>query len=162
MQTHDSRDCSGCKLTKFFALPFNQNIFIFYSPFDLIHSNIWGPSSVVTKEGSRYYISFIDYYNRYCWVYLMKYSSEFFEMYKIFCALVNTQHSAIFKCFRCDLCGKYTSNKFCALIALDDTIHQTSCTDTSKQIVLLKKNIGILLKLLVLFCCLLQFLVSFR
>jgi hypothetical protein len=29
--------------------------------------------------------------------------------------------------------GEYTSNKFCQLLALDGTIHQTSCTDTSEQ-----------------------------
>jgi hypothetical protein len=29
--------------------------------------------------------------------------------------------------------GEYTSNKFCQLLALDETIHQTSCTDTPKQ-----------------------------
>lgn len=37
------------------------------------------------------------------------------------------------KCFRCDLGGEYTSNKFCQLLALDGTIHQTSCTDTPEQ-----------------------------
>jgi hypothetical protein len=29
--------------------------------------------------------------------------------------------------------GEYTFNKFCQLLALDGTIHQTSCTNTSKQ-----------------------------
>jgi hypothetical protein len=29
--------------------------------------------------------------------------------------------------------GEYTFNKFCQLLALDETIHQTSCTDTPKQ-----------------------------
>jgi len=29
--------------------------------------------------------------------------------------------------------GEYTSNKFCQLLALDGTIHQTSCIDTPKQ-----------------------------
>ena len=46
---------------------------------------------------------------------------------------MKTQHSAVIKCFRCDLGGEYTSNKFCQLLALDGTIYQTSCTDTSEQ-----------------------------
>jgi hypothetical protein len=29
--------------------------------------------------------------------------------------------------------GQFTSNKFCDLVALDGTIHQTSCTDTPEQ-----------------------------
>jgi hypothetical protein len=32
-----------------------------------------------------------------------------------------------------DLDGEYTSNKFYQLLALDETIHQTSCTDTPEK-----------------------------
>jgi hypothetical protein len=63
----------------------------------------------------------------------MKHHSEFFEIYTAFRALVKTQHSIIIKCFRCDLGGEYTSNKLCELFALDETIHQTSCTYTLEQ-----------------------------
>ena len=63
----------------------------------------------------------------------MKHRSKFFEIYIAFQALVKTQHFAVIKCFRCDLGGKYTSNKFCELLALDRTIHQTSCTYTPEQ-----------------------------
>jgi hypothetical protein len=63
----------------------------------------------------------------------MKHRSEFFEIYAAFRALIKTQHSVVIKCFRCDLGGEYTSNKFYQLLALDGTIHQTSCTDTPKQ-----------------------------
>ena len=52
LQTHDISDCSGCKLTKLSTLPFNQTIYVFSSPFDVIHSNVWGPSFVPTKGGS--------------------------------------------------------------------------------------------------------------
>ena len=63
----------------------------------------------------------------------MKHHFEFFEIYTTFRALVKTQHSAVIKCFRCDLGGEYTCNKFCELLALDGTIHQTLCTDTFEQ-----------------------------
>jgi hypothetical protein len=53
----------------------------------------------------------------------MKYHFEFFKIYTAFQALVKTQHSAVIKCFRCDLGGEYISNKFCQLLALDGTIH---------------------------------------
>jgi hypothetical protein len=63
----------------------------------------------------------------------MKHHSEFFEIYTAFWALVKTQHYDIIKCFRCDLGGEYTSNKFYELLALDGTIYQTLCVDTPKQ-----------------------------
>jgi hypothetical protein len=49
LKTCDISDCSGCKLAKFSVLPFNRSIYISPSPFDLIHSDVWGPSSVSTK-----------------------------------------------------------------------------------------------------------------
>jgi hypothetical protein len=52
LKTCDISDCSGCKLAKCFALPFNQSISVSSSPFDLIHSDVWGPSSIATKGGS--------------------------------------------------------------------------------------------------------------
>ncbi|KAI3769398.1 hypothetical protein L6452_00500 [Arctium lappa] len=133
LQVHDISNCSGCKLAKFSALPFKLSKSLSVAPFDLIHSDVWGPSPAPTKGGSRYYVSFIDDYTRFCWIFLMKHRSEFFDIYCRFRAYVKTQHNSVIKCFRCDLGGEYTSNKLCELLALDGTIYQTSCTDTPEQ-----------------------------
>ena len=133
LHAHDISDCSGCKLAKFTALPFNPSISFSTAPFQLIHSDVWGPAPVVTKGGSRYYVSFIDDYTRYCWVYFMKHRSEFFDIYMAFRALVRTQHDAVIRCFRADLGGEYTSNAFERLLLSDGTVHQSSCTDTPAQ-----------------------------
>jgi hypothetical protein len=90
LETCDISNCSGCKLAKFSVLPFNQSFFVSSSPFDLIHSDVWGPSHVATKGGSRYYISFIDDHTHYCLVYLMKDHFELFEIYAAFRALIKT------------------------------------------------------------------------
>ncbi|KAL5767968.1 hypothetical protein ACOSP7_014549 [Xanthoceras sorbifolium] len=84
LQTHDISDCSGCKLAKFFALPFNRSNSCSFAPFDLIHSDVWGPSPITTKGGSQYYVSFIDDCTRFCWVYLMKHHYDFFNIYSNF------------------------------------------------------------------------------
>ena len=44
--------CSGCKLVQFYALPFNQSIFVFFSPFDLIYSDIKEPFHAAIKGDS--------------------------------------------------------------------------------------------------------------
>jgi hypothetical protein len=133
LKTCDISDCSGCKLAKFSTLSFNRSIYVSSSPFDLIYFDVWRPSPIAIKKGLNIIFFFIDDHTRYCWVYLMKHRSEFFEIYVAFRALIKTQHSVVIKCFRCDLGREYTSNKFCQLLALDGTIHQTSYTDTPEQ-----------------------------
>jgi len=49
LKTYDISNCSGSKLAKFSALPFNQSISVSSLPFDLIYSDVWGPSPVATK-----------------------------------------------------------------------------------------------------------------
>ncbi|KAL5816849.1 hypothetical protein ACOSQ3_025227 [Xanthoceras sorbifolium] len=84
LQTHDISDCSGCKFAKFSALPFNRSNSCSLAPFDSIHSDVWGPSPITTKGGSRYYVLFIDDYTHFYWVYLMKHNSDFLAFTVIF------------------------------------------------------------------------------
>ncbi|GKD42492.1 retrovirus-related pol polyprotein from transposon TNT 1-94, partial [Tanacetum coccineum] len=50
LEAHDISDCSGCKLAKFSALPFSNSVSSSNAPFDLVHSDVWGPSHVSTKR----------------------------------------------------------------------------------------------------------------
>ena len=58
-------DCVSCQLEKQLALPFNSSESISTDIFDLIHSDVWGPSSVSSIGGSRYLVVFFDNYSRY-------------------------------------------------------------------------------------------------
>ncbi|BBH07273.1 hypothetical protein Prudu_019153 [Prunus dulcis] len=91
---------------------FNYHDILDCTPFDLIHSGVWGPAPISNKGGARYYVSFIDDYSRYCWIYLMKCRSDFFSIFQKFCALVHTQFSTVIKY---------------------GTTHQFSCTATPEQ-----------------------------
>ena len=41
-------------------------------PYELIHSDIWGPSTIPNILGSRWFVSLIDDYTRVTWIYLLK------------------------------------------------------------------------------------------
>ena len=57
-------------------MSFNNNESISNSIFELIHSDVWGPSPVASIGGSRYFVVFIDDYSRYSWIFPMQSRSE--------------------------------------------------------------------------------------
>uniref|UniRef100_A0A2N9GJZ0 Integrase catalytic domain-containing protein n=1 Tax=Fagus sylvatica TaxID=28930 RepID=A0A2N9GJZ0_FAGSY len=91
-------DCMPCQLGKQPALPFNNSESIASATFDLIHSDVWGPSPVPTAGGSRYFVIFVDDFSRYTWIYLMKNRSEVLTIYRDFAKMVQTQYSKAIKC----------------------------------------------------------------
>jgi hypothetical protein len=73
---YDSVDCVSCQLAKQPALSFNNSDSLSHASFDLIHSDIWGPSPTATVGGSKYFVIFVDDFSRYTWIYLMHNRSE--------------------------------------------------------------------------------------
>ena len=98
-------ECWGCKLAKMSALPFYKSTSVIVSLFSLVHTDAWGPSLVLTKGGSVYYVSFVDDCTRYTWVYLMTHKSDFYQIYRTFQSMVTTQFGSTIKMLRSDLGG---------------------------------------------------------
>jgi hypothetical protein len=61
------------------------------APLDLIHSDIWGPTPTSLGRYS-YYVSFIDDYSRYTWLYLLK-KSDIYQAFYNFENLVERKFS---------------------------------------------------------------------
>jgi transposase InsO family protein len=126
-------DCMSCQLGKQPALPFNNSESIASATFDLIHSDVWGPSPVPTVGGSRYFVIFVNDFSRYTWIYLMKNRSEVLTIYRDFAKMVQTQYSKAIKVFRSDNARKYRQTDFSTILKHYGTIFHTSCAGTSQQ-----------------------------
>ena len=100
------------------------------SPFSLIHSDIWGPSSIVSKPGYRYFVTFVDDYTRITWLFLMKSRSELFSIFCNFHAEIKTQFNASIKTLRSDNAKEYMSVEFSDYLSHNGIVHETSCVDT--------------------------------
>jgi hypothetical protein len=126
-------DCMPCQLSKQPALPFNNSESIASATFNLIHSDVWGPSPVPTVGGSRYFVIFVDDFSRYTWIYLMKNRSEVLTIYRDFAKMVQTQYSKAIKVFRSDNAREYRQTDFSTILKHYGTIFHTSCAGTSQQ-----------------------------
>ena len=64
--------CMACQLGKQLAFPFNKSDSYALTPFDIVHSDVRGPSLVPTMRNSWYFVAFVDDFSHYTWIYLMK------------------------------------------------------------------------------------------
>jgi len=55
------------------------------SPLELIYSNIYGPMNVKAHHGAICFITLIDDYSRYRYVYLLSHRYETLDVFKCFC-----------------------------------------------------------------------------
>jgi hypothetical protein len=62
--------CNACQLAKSHQLPYSSSIHHSTKPLELIFSDVWGPAPT-SVGGYKYYISFIDDFSKFTWIYLM-------------------------------------------------------------------------------------------
>ena len=79
---------------------------------ELVHTDVCGPMQTQSFGGSRYFITFIDDYSRYCYTYFLKKKSEALEKFKEFKASVENEFKMKIKALRADRGGEYLSNEF--------------------------------------------------
>jgi transposase InsO family protein len=96
-----------------------------------IHSDVWGPSPVMTPGKREYYSTFTDDYARWTHLMLQRLKSETFESYKTFEAWAKTQIGvqAIGK-LRSDRGGEYLDNEFTKYLAAQGTQRILTTHDT--------------------------------
>ena len=68
--------CIQCLKGKMTKSPFTGKGDRSIDLFGLIHTDVCGPMSIHAKGGYAYFITFINDYSRYGYIYLMKYKSE--------------------------------------------------------------------------------------
>ena len=79
---------------------------------ELVHSDVWGPTTVPSISGKQYFVTFIDDHSRKVWVYFLKYKSEVFEAFKIWKAMVENETGLKIKKLRTDNGGEYEDTRF--------------------------------------------------
>ncbi|KAJ1704596.1 hypothetical protein LUZ63_004375 [Rhynchospora breviuscula] len=121
--------CHACAQAKAHVLPFHSSVSVSSAPLELIHSDVWGPSPVTSSQGYRYYVTFVDDYSKFTWIYFLKQKSDVLKMFSLFKAKSENLLSASIKYLRTD-----GGAEFKPIAHLFPQItHQTSCPHTPQQ-----------------------------
>jgi len=130
----ESLQCESCQLGKHFRVSFPNRINNkATTPFDVVHSDVWGPSRVPSTLGYKYYVTFIDDFSRCTWVFLMKDRPELFNIFKKFCSKIMTQFSKTIRILLSDNAKEYFYDIFNYFMHSNGIIHQFSCPHTPQQ-----------------------------
>ncbi|KAA0046028.1 gag/pol protein [Cucumis melo var. makuwa] len=104
--------CESCLKGKMTKRHFTEKGYRAKEPLELIHSDLCGPMNVKVRGGLEYFISFIDDYSRYGYLYLMEHKFEALEKFKEYKAEVEHLLSIKIKILRSDRGGKYMNLRF--------------------------------------------------
>ncbi|TXG68352.1 hypothetical protein EZV62_003287 [Acer yangbiense] len=104
---HAPSFCDSCKLGKLHRLPFPNLEITAMSPLELIYSDVWGPAPMLSTNGSRYYISFVDAFTRFTWLFPLKLKSDALEVFIKFQKSVELQFDSKIKNLHSDMGGEY-------------------------------------------------------
>jgi hypothetical protein len=80
-KNYNYSNCEVYKIEKYTRLPFRLSNYKSKKPFDLIHSNVWGPVQIDYFNGYKYFVIFKVVFSKTTWLYLLKNKSEVFSYF---------------------------------------------------------------------------------
>ena len=93
--------CEHCLVGKTTRKPFGKGTRAEF-PLQLIHSDICGPMNVRARHGAVYFITYIDDFTRYGYIYLISHKSQALDCFIKFMNLVENQLDKKIKTLRTD------------------------------------------------------------
>ena len=130
VQCNKTTHCDICPIAKQKRLPFSASTHISDHPFDLVHCDLWGPFSIPTIDGYKYFLTIVDDFSRCTWIYLLKAKSETQVLLPQFYVYVETQFNKKIKCIRTDNGTEFLLKDF---FKSKGILHQLSCVETPQQ-----------------------------
>jgi hypothetical protein len=129
-QASGSLVCDSCQQAKSHQLPYSRSDSKSSSPLELIFSDVWG-LAIESVGRYRYYVSFIDDFSKFTWIYLIKRKSDVFHKFQDFQAMVERQFNKKILAVQSDWEGEYGRlNSFFTQISI---VHHVSCPHNHQQ-----------------------------
>lgn len=94
-------------------------------------TDIWGPSYQTSRDGFKYYISFVDAFSTYTWIYFLRTKNEAFKAFLSFKQTVEKLLGQSILRLQTDGGGEFRS--FIPYLKSNDIEHRMTCPHTSQQ-----------------------------
>lgn len=123
--------CDSCclgKSHKLFALLSNTK---YKKLFELVYTDLYGPSPSPSSNGNSYYIAFVDAYSKYTWIYFLKHKSDAISSFILFKKYVKTQLYGKMKSIQSYFGGEFIH--FTQFLNELGIVHKLTCPHTSHQ-----------------------------
>jgi transposase InsO family protein len=104
--------CKHCQQGKQTKTRFKSKEYSMTRPLEIVHSDLFGPTTKKGLKGEKYFILLIDDYTRMTIVFFLKNKSKAFENLKIYKEMVVNEMDSKIKCLRSDNGGEFTSKEF--------------------------------------------------
>jgi hypothetical protein len=112
-------------------LPFSLSSASATCPLALIYTDVRGPTPVISRYGFKYYVSFLDAYSKYTWLYPISCKSDVSAIFLTFKTYVELYFSSKIKAIQSDWVGEYRPiNKILQQFGI---LHRVSCPHTHQQ-----------------------------
>ena len=98
--------------------------------FDLIHCDVWEPFHAHSYQGHRFFLTIVDDYSRFTWIYMLKHKSEVTSLIPQFYAMIQTQFGKGIRSVRSDNAREFDLSRF---FADKGVIPQKSCVERPEQ-----------------------------
>lgn len=133
VNTNSDQVCITCPMGKFTRQPFNLSHSHASTPFELLHTYIWGPYRVATREKYKYFLTLVDDHSRMTRVYLLERKSDYLKTLTSFLNYVSNKFNCSVKTIRSDNALEFADKGCQNYISERGIRHETSFSYRPQQ-----------------------------
>jgi hypothetical protein len=122
-ESNNESMCDACQKAKNHQLPHGISLSKSSAPLEIVFSDVWGAAPEYVG-GKKYYVSFIDDFSKFTWIYLLKFKSEVFQKFREFQNLVERLFDKKIITVQTDWGGEYEKLNSFQNVGI---IHHVSC-----------------------------------
>lgn len=125
--------CQGCQYGKSHRLPFKNSSNRRSALFELVHTDLMGPTKTPSYSGNHFAMVLVDDHSRYTWIYFLKEKSEALSKFVEFTEAIEKEFGQKIKCLRSDNGGEFMSTDFFQYCDSNGIQRQMTCPNTPQQ-----------------------------